>query len=75
MQEFEFVDNRRVFSWFVGILVFAVGVLAAVLIMPGVRRTPGMGQSEIHLPKKAPVSPQDSPKMPLPVSGSHEAPP
>jgi hypothetical protein len=66
MQEFEFVDNRRVF-WFLGALVLVVGLLVAFLIIPGISRTPGMGGPDIRLPKIGALPAQGAPQMPLQV--------
>ena len=59
MQEFEFIDNRSGL-WLVGLLVLVVGLVAACLIVPGIRRAPGMGAPDIHQPKMGAVPPQQS---------------
>jgi hypothetical protein len=72
MQEFEFVDNRKVF-WFLGALVFLVGLLlAAFLIAPRLGQTPGMGGPDIRLPKMGTLPPQDAPHIPLQIDRDSE---
>jgi hypothetical protein len=63
MQEFEFVENRSGL-WFVGILVLFVGVLGAILISPGIDRSPDLARADAHS-KMETRPPQDAPKMPL----------
>ena len=72
MQEFEFVDNRRVL-WVLGILALAVGLLAAFLIVPRVGRAPDIGGPDIQLPKIGTLPPQDAPKMPVRFNSDREA--
>jgi len=67
MQEFEFVDNRRVF-WFLGALVLVVGLLVAFLIVPSISQTPGMGGPDVRLPKIGTLPPQDAPHLPLQIN-------
>jgi hypothetical protein len=64
MQQFEFVDNRRVL-WFVGLLLLVVGLFAAFLVASSIGRTPGMGAPDIQPSKMGALPPQDAPKMPL----------
>jgi hypothetical protein len=72
MQEFEFVDNRRVL-WFVGILVVLLGLLTVFVILPRAGRNPGMGGPDINLPKMGALPPPGAPRMPAQVNHDDEA--
>ncbi len=64
MQEFEFVDNRKVFRS-LGVFVLVIAVLAALLIAFGRGRSPSIGGPDIRLPRMGVLPPQDVPKVPL----------
>jgi hypothetical protein len=50
MQEFEFIDNRKVFR-FVGILLLGFALLATYVIYSAATgRTPDLGRPDIHMP-------------------------
>jgi hypothetical protein len=72
MQEFEFIDNRRAFR-FAGILLLAVGLLAAYLIFfAGTGRTSDPGKADIRLPKIGALPPEGASKTSLQLTGHRE---
>jgi hypothetical protein len=57
MQQFEFIDNRRVFR-FVGILLLGFALLATYVIYAAATgRTPDLGRPDIRLPQIGALSP------------------
>ena len=64
MQEFEFVDNRKVFRS-LGVFVVVIAVLAALLIAFGHGRSSRIDGPDIRPPRMGILPPQDVPKLPL----------